>query len=187
MEKKDMGTRKIYIVASQTGSVLARAIKVISSKEYSHSSIATEADLSDLCSFGRRHAYNPFFGGFVTESVYYGTFKRFKNTSSLIIEVEVDEDNYQAIEERLEYLREYKEKYDYDILGLFLAAFHIYYTRQYHYYCSQFVRDTLIRSHVKGSTDLSRICHPMDFLQLPNARVIYAGKLRNYPYMYQEA
>ena len=185
MQKREE-TKKIYIVVSQTGSMLSRIIKIVTSCDYSHSSISTCEDLREMYSFGRKHAYNPFIGGFVSESVYYGTMKRFKNTRSIIVSLEVDEETYEQIEERLHDMYSQKENYNYDILGLFLASMHINYVRKNKYYCSEFVRDVLVRSQVDGYEELKAICHPMDFIGLPNAEVIYAGRLNDYPLMYQE-
>ena len=39
--------------------------------------VERDRDLERMYSFGRRHPYNPFWGGFVIESPRTGTFKRF--------------------------------------------------------------------------------------------------------------
>ena len=70
----------VYIVISQTGTILSRILKVFTDREYNHASISLKDDLSVTYSFGRKHPYNPFLGRFVTESPDFGTFKRFANT-----------------------------------------------------------------------------------------------------------
>ena len=69
--------RQLYIVISQTGTLLSRILKQITDAEYNHASISLSRNLERMCSFGRRHPYNPFWGGFVIESPRTGTFKRF--------------------------------------------------------------------------------------------------------------
>ena len=66
-------TKKIYIVISQTGTILSRILKALTKNPYNHSSVALREDLHVLWSFGRRHPYNPFWGGFVKESPFFGT------------------------------------------------------------------------------------------------------------------
>ena len=63
------GTHKqIFIVITQTGTMLSRILKRITGAEYNHASLSLSRDLTRMYSFGRRHPYNPFWGGFVIES-----------------------------------------------------------------------------------------------------------------------
>lgn len=74
--------KKIYIVLTHTGTVLSRMIKMYTKGNFSHISIALDKELNQMYSFGRLNPYNPFWAGFVHESIYNGTFKRFKNTQA---------------------------------------------------------------------------------------------------------
>ena len=78
--------KQLYIVISQTGTLLSRILKQITGAEYNHASISLSRDLERMYSFGRRHPYNPFWGGFVIESPRTDTFKRFSETSEGICE-----------------------------------------------------------------------------------------------------
>ena len=60
--------KQLYIVISQTGTLLSRILKYITGAEYNHASISLSRDLDKMYSFGRRHPYYPFWGGFVIES-----------------------------------------------------------------------------------------------------------------------
>ena len=77
--------RQLYIVISQTGTLLSRILKQITGAEYNHASISLSRDLERMYSFGRRHPYNPFWGGFVIESPRTGTFKRFSEISGRML------------------------------------------------------------------------------------------------------
>lgn len=81
--------KKIYIVLTYTGTILSKIIKLYTKKEYSHVSIALDQDLKYMYSFGRLNPYNAFIGGFVHEEIDKGTFKRFKNTKSLVYDINV--------------------------------------------------------------------------------------------------
>lgn len=55
------GTHKqIFIVITQTGTMLSRILKRITGAEYNHASLSLSQDLTRMYSFGRRHPYTPF-------------------------------------------------------------------------------------------------------------------------------
>ncbi len=168
----------VYIVISQTGTVLSRLLKCITRAEYNHASLSLSPDLLTMYSFGRRHAYNPFWGGFVEESPHHGTFKRFSETEVVVLALPVTPPLRQALECRLAYIQERRRRFHYNYLGVALAGFNIHWQRQRYYYCSEFVRDMLLE--IQDVARLDPIIHPVDFLTLPQARVVYRGKLRDY-------
>ena len=87
------GTHKqIFIVITQTGTMLSRILKRITGAEYNHASLSLSQDLTRMYSFGRMHPYNPFWGGFVIESPHAGTFRRFSDTTAIILAVEITEE-----------------------------------------------------------------------------------------------
>ena len=87
--------KKIYIILTHTGTILSTIIKYYTKDEFSHVSIALDADLEEMYSFGRLHPYNPFLGSFVHESIKKGTFKRFKNTKAKVYSLFVTDDQYE--------------------------------------------------------------------------------------------
>lgn len=172
--------RCIYIVISQTGTVLSRVLKIITGAEYNHVSIGLNDDLHLMYSFGRKNPYNPFYGGFVLESPDFGTFKRFSNTKVKIIKLEIDESKYKAISKQMKYMSENSNKYGYNYIGLYLAWFKIVLKFNNRYYCSEFVKDILVKHGIEGNDLLGNIPQPIHFLDLPNADLIYSGKLKDY-------
>ena len=173
-------TEEIFIVISQTGTLLSRILKGITRKSYNHASITPYNDLHVMYSFGRLNPYNPFWAGFVTESASFGTFKRFSETEVMVISVKIEEENYKKMCETLETMLKDPKNYHYNYFGLWLAAFDIVVSAENRYYCSEFVREFLKQHSVEGSEDLNAIIHPMHFLALPNATTVYQGKLKDY-------
>ncbi len=174
--------KQLYIIISQTGTLLSRILKAITGAEYNHASISLSRDLEKMYSFGRRHPYNPFGGGFVMESPHAGTFKRFSNTEVLILSVDITEEQYADLENRLAAMWNQRKKYRYNVAGLCLAYFHIEWKRTNCFYCSEFVGEILIKGRVVGVENLhSSIIQPIDFLQLPHTQ-LYCGKLSEYAY-----
>ena len=173
--------RQIYIVVSQTGTLLSRILKAVTGAKYNHVSLSLSPDLMRMYSFGRLHPYNPFWGGFVMESPCTGTFKRFTATRVIVFSLSVSGEVYDKIACTVERMLSERDAYHYNYLGLFLAAVHIRYRRDKRYYCSEFVRELLFRYRVNGAELLPPIVQPIHFLMMPNLRMIYCGYLRNYP------
>ena len=173
-------SQTIYVVISQTGTILSRILKVITGAKYNHASLSLVPDLETMYSFGRLHPYNPVHGGFVEESPHKGTFKRFRNTKVTVLSIAVTDEQYRALKEKLESMLENKDRYHYNYIGLFLAGVKIPYHQRRCYYCSEFVKEMLVRHGIRGADQLASIVEPMHFLQLPDANYVYCGKLRDF-------
>ena len=172
-------TKKVYIVLSQTGTILSRILKLVTRAPYNHSSIALTEDLQTMYSFGRTHPYNPFHGGFVRESPAYGTFKRFKNTKIMVLETEVSADRYSEIGQLVQQMFAEKARYHYNYRGLFLAALRIHAKKTDCYYCSEFIKYLALSMKLPEADKLPAIVKPMQLLALPHVTV-YEGILREY-------
>ena len=170
----------VYIVISQTGTLLSRLLKLVTKAEYNHASISLVPDLNTMYSFGRKNAYNPFLAGFVTESTRFGTFKRFSETRIVVLDIAVTEEQYQAIQRRISTMLTLKKHYHYNYLGLWLAGLRICYRRKRTFYCSEFVKDILAKQDITGVRQLHSIVQPIHFLSLPTARPVYTGLLRDF-------
>lgn len=176
----ESGQRQIYLVVSQTGTCISSLLKIITGAEYNHVSVSLCEDLSAMYSFGRRHPYNPFWGGFVLESPRTGTFKRFPQTEAAVVRLEVTPDQYRGIQSCLAAMYQRRMEYRYNYLGLVLAGLRIRYRRRNRYYCSEFVKELLTRYEVIGDEETEPITQPIQFLYLKNGRMVYRGKLRCY-------
>lgn len=172
--------QQIYLVISQTGTILSRVLKLITGAEYNHASVSLEPSLRRMYSFGRLNPYNPFFGGFVVESPRAGTFGRFSNTKAVVLSLRVDDDTYEKIDSFLKSMYERRRDYHYNYLGLVLAAFRLPYRQRNCYYCSEFVREILTRFSIVGDGEFDPIVKPIHFLRLSDAREIFRGRLRRY-------
>lgn len=170
--------KSIYLVLSQTGTVLSRTIKLISGKNYNHVSISLNEDLSYMYSFGRKNAYNPFIGSFVVEGINIGTFLRFSNTKCRVIRINVSDLQYEALCSNIYDMIENRNRYKYNFLGLCLAAFNIHVCFNNKLYCSEFVKYIMEKSDIDVSM-LPDIIHPTDFMRIDND-ILYEGLLRDY-------
>ncbi len=180
--ENDSILKPIYIVVSQTGTILSRILKIITHKEYNHASISLSGDLEIMYSFGRKNPYNPFRAGFVKESASFGTFKRFYNTRVIVLKIYVPYSEYNHMCELIDFMTSNPKNYRYNYLGLYLAAFKICFKSHNRYYCSEFVKDMLVRHNVNGADKLENIVHPMSFVNLPDIETVFNGKLRDFCY-----
>lgn len=62
-----MSDQKIYLLLTDTGSMLTRMRQTVYEEKYNHVSLAFDAELADTFSFGRKKANNPFIGGSYTK------------------------------------------------------------------------------------------------------------------------
>lgn len=171
--------KKIYIVLAHTGTILSRIIRIVTGAEYTHASIALDEELTQMYSFGRKYPYIAFIGGFVKEGNTFGTFKRFYNTVISVYELEVTNEQYENVCEKIEYVKQYKDEYRFNILGLALAAINKKTYREKTYYCAEFVRAVLEKSGIDTS-NLPRVIKPEHFKDLDGVILIYKGLFKTY-------
>jgi len=177
-------TRFIYIVASQSGSIVSKAIRWVTGAQYNHVSISVDSDLSTLYSFGRRLPWNPLWGGFVEEHPGYGTLARFPDATAKIMRLPVTEKQYWAIRDYLMAMYRSREAYHYNYKGLFLAALDRPYQKHNHYYCSEFVKDVLVRFGVVPAHRFGAITQPQQLLEdLPEGQILYEGIFNDCPFI----
>ena len=170
--------KKIYLVLTHTGTTLSTIIKCYTKDEFSHISIALDEELNEMYSFGRLHANNPFIGGFVHEGIDFGTFKRFKNTQTEIYSLKIDNTKYEDINNEINIFKNNKEKYKFNIIGLFAVSINkkIHYKNTF--YCAEFVKYLFEKAKIENN--LPDIIKPQDFRKLKDINLVYKGKLKDY-------
>ena len=90
-DQERRNVNEVYVVITQTGTILSRILKLITGDEYNHVSVSVDPRLETMYSFGRKNPYYPFWGGYVEESINKGTFKRFSNTDAMVLAISVNE------------------------------------------------------------------------------------------------
>ena len=83
--------KKIYIVLTDTGTLLSKAIGLYTRKDLNHASIAFDEELNEMYSFGRKQRHNPFVGGFVKENAAEGIFQE---ADCIIFSCQVSDEQY---------------------------------------------------------------------------------------------
>ena len=172
--------RPIYLVLTYTGTLLSKIIKCYTKDEFSHVSIALDADLKEMYSFGRLRPYNPFIGSFVHEGINIGTFKRFRKTTSEVYSLYVSDEQYEKIYKTIEYFNVNKEKYSFNVLGLICVSIKKKVKRKNRFYCAEFVKHVLKVAGITEAKKLPELVKPQDFKELEHLRLEYKGLLRKY-------
>ncbi len=173
-------SKNIYIVVSQTGTVLSRVLRFFTRAEYCHASISLDERLGEMYSFGRKNPYNPFYGGYVKESPDFGTFRRFKNTRAAILRFPVEEEKYEEIKRRLEEMYSNKSVYGYNYIGLCVAPFKKNHKTPCRFYCSEFVHYIFSEYSIYDVELLPEIVAPIDFYNTFAEREVFRGKISEF-------
>lgn len=171
--------QKIYIVLTHTGTLLSNLIKLYTKNDYSHVSLAFDEDLNEMYSFGRIYTYNAFIGGFVREYLDSGTFKRFKNTTTSVYELEISDIQYKEIKNKVVMMYEKRREYKFNFIGVFFVMFHKKIKRKNALYCAEFVKYALASGDVDMKY-LPDVIKPEDFKKVKDVKLIYKGKLKDY-------
>lgn len=168
---------------TDTNTLLSKTIKLYTKATYNHASIALEPTLLKPYSFGRKHAHNPFSGGFVEEDL---TRHYFSSAQCAIYCCEVTESQYETIVERLSFYNETKDLYHFNLLGLVTLALNIDFERSDAFFCSQFVATLLNESDVCTLEKEPHFITPEELSQIPIFEPVYSGALQDYLQMVSE-
>lgn len=168
---------KIYIVLSQSYTVLARLIRLVTNDKYSHISLSFDEECTNMYSIGRKYTHYPFIGVYKNESIYEGVFNLNPKAEILIYELNISKSQYNNI---IRLLDEYgNSSKGYNFIGLVLAIFNKKVNRK-KYYCSEFIYKILSHESVNLFPKTNNIVKPMDFIDIKRLNKIYEGKIIEY-------
>ena len=132
----------LYIVLSYTGSLPSKIIKRATRKPYAHVSISDDPDLTLMYSFGRKFLYFPWYGGFISENINDGLFKRMKSSKIAVYRVKVSKDEIKGMKSEINRFSN-TDGYFYDYKGAVGIFFKKDMFRDNGYVCSSFVNEVL--------------------------------------------
>ncbi|RLL42813.1 hypothetical protein D8M04_14785 [Oceanobacillus piezotolerans] len=172
-----MKKRTIYLLFTDTGTYLSRAIHFYTKEALNHVSISFDSRLEEVYSFGRKNPRNPFIGGFIKEDVQSAFFKK---ANCAIYRCTLTEEEYAVIFNNIKAIEARKNDYRYNFIGLFGVLLQIQIHRKSAYFCSQFVATVL--KDLNAFQFSKPICFitPNDIRKHEELECIYAGKLVDY-------
>ncbi|SDK17986.1 hypothetical protein [Sediminibacillus albus] len=173
-----MDTRKVFILFSDTGTVLGKAINICTNSTMNHVSIAFDPELTEVYSFGRKRPRNPFIGGFVKENV---STAFFRNTTCAVYSFTITNQEYNQMLEKIKTIEQEKDNYRYNFIGLFLVPLNKQLHRKNAFFCSQFVATLLGVCSDYQNLKPPCLTKPQDIRAWHQLQLIYRGKLIDYP------
>ncbi|UFT99038.1 hypothetical protein KO561_17910 [Radiobacillus kanasensis] len=172
--------KKIYLLFTDTGTLLNKTINLCTRSSLNHCSIAFDKGLTELYSFGRKSPRNPFNGGFVRENVGVELFQR---ATCAVYSYSVTDQELFIMKRRIQLMESMQQYYRYNLLGLFTVIMNREWNRENKYFCSQFVATLLKESGVIEIEKPVCLVRPQDLIQLHQLELLYRGKLSDYPYL----
>ncbi|MBD7916157.1 hypothetical protein H9660_13480 [Clostridium sp. Sa3CUN1] len=175
-----MGKKNIYLVFSNTGTILAKCINYYTKDKYVHVSLSLDETFEKMYSFGRIYPRNPFIGGLVEENLKDGVYKNFQNSECIIYRVQVTDEQYVLLKKELDLFLKDQKKYKYSLLGLLGVIMNRPIKRSNRYFCSEFVSYLLIKSNIYDSNKIPSLTKPSDLLNINDKEFIYEGLTYEY-------
>lgn len=169
--------KTIYIVLTDTGTLLSKAIGMYTRKDLNHASIAFDEQLTEMYSFGRKQRHNPFIGGFVKENAADGIFR---DATCAIFSYQVSDEEYDRMRRRIRHIEMNKEQYRYNFIGLFGVAVNKGIQRNHAFFCSQFVATIVNEGGLQMFSIAPNLVQPHHFAQLKCLKPVYQGELQSY-------
>lgn len=168
----------VYLIESNNPTVLSQAIGAFSHYPYNHLSISLDRSLTEVYSFGRMKPNNPLNGGFVQEDY---THPFYSHSKVRVYAIEVSDEQLDQLKQRITTFEEAADEWRYNFLGLFPAYVKVSWTRDHHYFCSQFVASLLKEADILSHDFNPNISHPKDVIEGIQPTLIYEGALWEYP------
>jgi hypothetical protein len=172
-----MNREFVYIVLTGTGTVFSETIKWFTKEPLNHASISFDSELKEVYSFGRKKVSNPFTGGLIQEN-----FREpfYHHANCAIYRYYVGDQNYAAMHGHVTEMMSNKDRYKYDLIGLFGILLKKRFPRENAYFCSQFVASVLEKTGYDAIGKPSYFVTPGDIGLSLSSNEIYRGTVSDY-------
>lgn len=168
---------EVYIILTDTGTLLTKIIKQFTKQPLNHASISFSSDLETTYSFGRKRVNNPFVGGFVKENL---NGELFQQAACAIYSYKVSEFEYRQMKNFVQQIESQQQHYKYNFIGLFGVLLNKKINRKKAFFCSEFVASTLNNGGVSIKNKPACLVKPFDLAECEASRLLYEGRLDSY-------
>lgn len=162
----------IYILVTKSRTYFSRLIHLATAASYTHASIGLDGLDGDFYSFARKYSRLMLPAGLVKEGV---SRRGPVNIRYQMYRLQVPEQTYRKLRERLDEMYGQRERYSYNLLGAFAAFFNFPWKRRSHYFCSQFVAEMLAESGALAFDKNIALIRPVDFCKIQNLQLVSEG------------
>lgn len=170
--------KEIYIMLTASGTLVAKSIKFYTRAKYNHVSIGIDSQMKVFYSFARRVRYLPLIGGFITEVVDEGLFKKYCDYECIVYSITVDRKAYNKFRRLLNNYISNSKKYKYNLLGFFGVMLNIPFEFKYRRTCAEFVARMLHESGIYTFNKRFSLVRPEEISDIPMLKVIFKGKIK---------
>lgn len=175
-----MEQKYIYIILTQTGTTIARMIKLFTKAPYNHSSVCSDRRLDEMYSFCRYYKYSPLPAGFSKEHVNTCVFGMYSNVPCSVYKIPVTDEQYMKYRQLIAYFKKEKNNYSFNLMGFVGAVINVPIHRKRKFVCSQFVAFMLRESGIYTFYKDLFLITPNDFRDIPQAELLFEGNLKDY-------
>ena len=190
MKKKcSSGTsrRYLFLVLTRTNTVVAKAIRFISGKPFSHVSISDDRTLSSMYSFCRDRKSLPLPAHFNEESLGTGIFGTDESIACEVYRIPISAGQYRIYKRMIAHFSRNRKKYGYSLFGLVAIFFGMKYEVTTRFVCSVWVGFMLRAIGVVPIREKPlSLYEPEDLRSISGSTMIYRGSLGRYPYRSDE-
>lgn len=162
-------TRKVYILLTGLPDPTSRLIKLFTWYRYSHASLGLEEDRNTFYSFAGK--------GYIIEKITHFLRPGRAPFPCVLYELEVPAAAYVQISDIVHAFAARKNELSYTLFGAIMCVARLGYWRSDHYFCSQFVAQTLSDSGAAHLAKSSALYLPSDLTKLEGTHKIFSGDL----------
>ncbi|NBI06082.1 hypothetical protein [Senegalia massiliensis] len=171
----------LYVVLTSPHTAISKLIKLFKNDNYTHASISLDKDLTNMYSFSRKKAYNPFIGVFKHEKFDKGIYKFHKELPGRVMEIEVTKEQYEDAIKLLHKFTYNSEVYKYNYKGLLYMLLNKEILSDDRFLCSEFVYYILNESYIVDLNISRNLVRPENLLEI-ESEIVYEGNLKEmYP------
>jgi len=163
-------SKTVFVLLTAHSSLSSRLFRLFTLEKYNHASIGIADDASHFFSFVTK-------SGFYLERPLKSKKPKKRARKCALYQLDVTEETYEAVRNRLVEFDLHAKQYRYSYLGLMLCMLRIPYYRENNYFCSQFVSELLT---VTGAVQLQKqpsLYLPDDFRMEPQLKLFFQGTL----------
>ena len=172
--------KQIYVVLSATPTKIGKMIRYFTKSTFNHASLSLTRDLSEMYSFARYRAHNPFVGGFIQEFPQRLTLGKQTDVHIKVFEIPISNEQYKNIKEYVYGIRDDEDQCIYSSLAILGRPFGKGYNTYKAYVCTDFVVKALMQGEINLVESLLAPMTPGEIEQLLDSYLIYDGSLDEY-------
>ena len=172
--------KHIYVVLSATPTKIGKMIRYFTKSSFNHASISLTRDLSEMYSFARYRAHNPFVGGFIQEFPQRLTLGKETEVNIKVFELPVTHEQYNNIKDFIYGIRDDEDQCIYNSLAILGRPFGLGYNTYKAYVCTDFVVKALMRGEINLTESVLAPMTPGEIEELLDPYLIYRGSLEEY-------